>query len=61
MPGLFASSFTNKNSVVVNLSGNCFPFHSHSNWDGSSFNFPCAIILLFSSILSLDSFFLAEL
>ena len=58
IPGLLANSLTNKNSVVVNLSGNCFPSHSHSNWEGSNFNFPCDIILLFSSIVSFESFFL---
>ena len=59
IPGLLANSFTNKNSVVVSLSGSCLPPHSHSNCEGSSFSFPCEIILLFSSMISFESFFLS--
>ena len=43
---------------MVNLSGSCLLFHSHSSWEGSSFSFPCAIKLLFSSKLLFVSFFL---
>ena len=49
MPGLFASSLTIKNSVVVSLSGSCFPSHSHSSCEGSSSRFPCFIRFLKSS------------
>ena len=59
IPGLLASSFTIKNSVVVNLSGSCLLFHSHSSWDGSSLSLPCIIKLLFSSKELLVSFFLS--
>ena len=40
IPDISTSSLTNKNSVVVNLSGSCLPSHSHSNCEGSSFNLP---------------------
>ena len=48
IPGLFASSSTILNSVVVSLSGNCLPSHSHSSWEGSNFNLPWEIIFLTS-------------
>ena len=50
MPGLFANSFTIKNSVVVSFSGRNFPFHSHSSCEASRTSFPCLIIFLDSDI-----------
>ena len=51
IPGLFASSFTIKNSVVVSFSGRYLPPHSHSSCEESNTSFPCLIIFLDSSML----------
>ena len=42
---------------MVSLSGNCFPFHSHSSCDGSNLSLPCEIIFFASSKLLFISFF----
>ena len=54
IPGLFASSLTIKNSVVVSFSGRDCPFHSHSSCDESSTSFPCLIIFLTSKDEEVD-------